>query len=68
MIINDFVTTGEPLPPRTIIYGSASIGKTTFASAALSQVFNLVEAGQGKQLFKSISLSHNIKTRREDVY
>jgi len=61
MSISDFVTTSEPLPPRTIIYGSAGIGKTTFASLALMAIFILLEAGQGKHRLTSFPLATTFK-------
>ena len=37
----------SPKPPRTIIYGAAGIGKTTFAATAPNPIFILTEDGLG---------------------
>jgi replication-associated recombination protein RarA len=47
MPLTDTITAREPLPPRIIIYGSAGIGKTTFAPQALTPAFNLLDDVQG---------------------
>jgi len=41
------ISKNSPKPPRTIIYGAAGIGKTTFASTAPAPIFILTEDGLG---------------------
>lgn len=41
------ISKNSPKPPRTIVYGSAGVGKTTFAASAPAPIFILTEDGLG---------------------
>ena len=45
MTINQIVTEAEYFPPRTLIYGSDGIGKTTFAARSPNPIFITTEDG-----------------------
>jgi len=45
--LQSIIQQAPPKPPRILIYGSAGIGKTTFAAQALKPVFIMTEEGTG---------------------
>jgi hypothetical protein len=51
------ISVNNPKPPRVTIYGSAGVGKTTFASTAPSPIFIITEDGLGDLKVPSFPLA-----------